>query len=493
VAPKGRAVTAVLKPVAAALRSLELEPGAVVVSAVSGGADSVALTHALAALRSRFHFDLVAAHLNHGLRGTEADRDEHFVRDLCERLGVELVTERASGLKFDAPNLEERARELRYAFLNRAADSVNARCIALAHHADDQAETILMRLLRGSGASGLAAMTPRGPGRLFRPLLGLSRAALIAYLEAIGATWVTDQSNASPRILRNRLRGELLPLLEREFAPGVSARLVELGDEMRALDEFVSKAARAELIRRRDGSRLNLASFDELNPALAHSVLREFIRSGIGSLRRVSRDHILAMLRLCVGRKPSGRVVLPGRWCLRREYQFAVLERFGSLAVANEPFAVALDPRGSTAIPASGVTFESRLMERSSGEHGVNECKRLPAKSMEALFDVDELTGPLVVRNFAPGDRIALLGMTGTRKLQDLFVDRKLERDRRSRWPLVVAEDQILWVPWIARSRIALITAATKRVQWLCASTIASPATINVARKSIGVLNYELK
>ena len=376
--PKGRAVTAILKPVAAALRSLALEPGSVIVSAVSGGPDSVALTHALAALRSRFHFHLVVAHLNHGLRGPEADRDEDFVRELCKSLGVELVAEAARGLKPDDPNLEERARELRHDFLNRTAARLNARHIALAHHADDQAETVLMRLLRGSGAGGLAAMAARGPDRLFRPLLGVNRAAVTAYLEAIGAAWVTDQSNASPRILRNRLRGELLPLLEREFAPGIGARLVELAEEMRALDEYVSDAARAELTRRRDGWRLGLAGFDQLNPALAQAVLREFVRASVGDLRQISRDHIVAMLRLCVGRNPSGRVMLPRCRHLRREYQFVVLERAGSAAVADEPFMVALDPCGTTWIEAAGFTFEARLLERSSDEHW-----RLPAESME--------------------------------------------------------------------------------------------------------------
>jgi tRNA(Ile)-lysidine synthase len=452
----------------------------VIVSAVSGGPDSIALTHALAALQSRFRFGLVAAHLNHGLRGAEADRDERFVRGLCERLSIELVAERVSGLKFDDPNLEERARELRYAFLNGAADSLNARYIALAHHADDQAETVLMRLLRGSGATGLAAMAARGPGRLFRPLLRLNHASLIAYLEAVGATWVTDQTNASPRILRNRFRVELLPLLEREFAPGISGRLVELADEMRALDQFVSEVAQAELMRRLHESTLDLEGFDQLNTALAQAVLREFVRAGVGSLRRISRDHILAMLHLCVGRNPSGQVMLPGRWHLRREYELAILESAGALVIADKPFVVALDPFGSTAVPASGFVFDGRLTERSSGEHWENECKRLPAKSMEALFDVDQLPGPLMVRNFAHGDRIALLGMRGTRKLQDLFVDRKLARDRRTRWPLVAAEDQILWVPGIARSRIALITAATKRVQRLHATLTVSPPTITL-------------
>jgi len=488
---RGRAVTTILQPVAAALRTLALEPGSVIVSAVSGGPDSVALLYALAALRSRFHFRLVAAHLNHRLRGAEADRDETFVRELCTKLGIELIVEQARGLKPGVPNLEERAREARHAFLNRAADRVKANHIAIAHHAGDQAETVLMRLLRGSGASGLAAMVTHGPGRLWRPLLGVDRATVLAYLAALDAAWVTDQSNASPRILRNRIRHELLPLLEREFAPGVGARLVELADEMRALDRYLTAAARAELARRRDGARLALAGFEQLDPALAQAVLREFVRAHCGDLRSITRDHILAMLRVCLGRNPGGRTPLPGRWRLRREYQCAILEPSDGAVVAERPFLVALDPAGTTRIDAAGFTFEARLLERKSDEPR-NEPWRLPVPPMEALFDADRLRGPLTVRNFMAGDRIAPDGMRGTRKVQDLFVDRKLARGRRSHWPLVTADGQILWIPGIARSRVALVTSATRRVQHLRATGGVANMKSVVAKKSTGVLIFEM-
>lgn len=465
--PKGRAVTAILQPVTAALRALELQAGSVIVTAVSGGPDSVALLHALAALRARFDFRLVAAHLNHRLRGAEADRDENFVRELGARLAVELHVEQARGLQPGGANLEERARKLRHAFLNRVADRVKASHIALAHHAGDQAETVLMRLLRGSGAHGLAAMATCGPGRLWRPLLAVDRAAVIAYLTALGAAWVTDQSNASTRILRNRLRHELLPILERDFAPGLGPRLVELADEMRAVDEYLTAAARTELARRCDGARLGLAGFDRLNPALAQAMLREFIRAHRGDLRSLARDHVVAMYRLCVADSPGGRVPLPGRWQLRREYDRAVLEPV-SAVVAPSPFLVVLDPAGTTLVAAAGFIFEARLLERSSGKPDSgrgNEPWRLPVAPMEALFDANQLGGPLAVRNFAAGDRIAPDGMHGTRKVQDLFVDRKLGRARRGRWPLVMANGRILWIPGIARSRVALVTAATRQVQ----------------------------
>ncbi|MBV8055649.1 MAG: tRNA lysidine(34) synthetase TilS, partial [Deltaproteobacteria bacterium] len=198
-------------------------------AAISGGPDSVAALYALQRIRGRAGYQLAAAHLNHGLRGSESDRDEKFVRELCGRLDIELVVERACGLK--PANLEERARELRYEFLNRTADALKAQFIVLGHHQDDQAETILLRLLRGAGIAGLAAMAEWGPGRLVRPLLSLNRVAILAYLAAIGADYVVDSSNLDFAALRNRVRTGLLPQLARDYSPGIARRLAELASE----------------------------------------------------------------------------------------------------------------------------------------------------------------------------------------------------------------------------------------------------------------------
>jgi tRNA(Ile)-lysidine synthase len=239
-----RSVSRIIEAVASALARAAIANGDLVLVALSGGPDSVAMLHALISLQQRFGLKVAAAHLNHRLRGAESDRDECFVRDLCRRLAIELAVKRAENLQSGSPNLEERARELRYVFLNRTADRLDARYIALAHHADDQAETVLMRMLRGSGIAGLAAMAKVGPGRLFRPLLTVRRSEILAYLNAIGADYVTDSTNASAAILRNRVRNDLLPLLEREYAPALGHRLAEMASEMRAVADLIETAAR---------------------------------------------------------------------------------------------------------------------------------------------------------------------------------------------------------------------------------------------------------
>ena len=419
--------------------------------ALSGGPDSVALFHALRAMRDRFGYRIIAAHLNHAIRGAESDRDEAFVRELCSRCEVELIVERARGLSADMPNLEERAREARHAFLNSAADRVGADYIALAHHADDQAETVLMRMLRGAGAAGLAAMAEKGPGRIIRPILSVTRAEVLTYLESIGEPFVNDSSNQSSAILRSRVRVELIPMLERNYAPGLRGRLVKLASEMRALDDFVSEAARRELDAhsRRDG--LNLARFAQLHPALQAEVLRQFVEREAGHLRRIERTHVDAIRRLCLEGPPNGMLDIPGLR-LQREYD---LLRVAAAPQRAEPFMVRLG-QGRTEVPATNFSFEATMIDRASAA--------IPSTRFEALFDASEAGGNLIVRDFRSGDRIVPLGMRGHRKVQDIFVDNKIAPARRASFPVVELKGFIAWLPGLVRGSVGLVTEATENV-----------------------------
>jgi tRNA(Ile)-lysidine synthase len=455
-AAKRRAVARVVDAVGAALARVPIRKDELILLALSGGADSVALTHALRTVAHSLGFRLAAAHLNHRLRGTESDRDERFVREVCLRLGLELVVERADGLGPDTPNLEERARELRHSFLNRTADRLGASHIALAHHADDQAETVLMRLLRGAGIAGLGAMAEAGPGRLIRPLLAVSRAALLAYLDAIGAPFVTDSTNLSTTPQRNRVRNELLPMLEREYAPGLRDRLAVLSSELRSAHDFLTSIARDELKARLEvGGALDVGGFDKLHPALAAMLIREFVRDHIGNLRRIERAHVEAMRRLCIEGPPNGASKLPGGWQMRREYQRVFVEHARRRAASA--FAVELARDGETLVADACFAFRASTFEARPGIS-------MPACLSEALFDADRIDRRLVVRNFVRGDRIRPLGMEGERKLTDVFIDKKLPRERRANWPLVVSGDEIIWIPALVRSGEALVTPATRTI-----------------------------
>ena len=439
--------------------------GEIILLALSGGADSVALLYLLRDLAPRFGYRLAAAHLNHRLRGAESDRDEAFVRDLCAALGVELTIEQSSEVAAAGSNLEERAREVRYAFLVAVASKIGASRIVTAHHADDQAETVMLRLLRGAGATGLGAMAETmslGPGcpTIVRPMLRVSRREVLRYLDSIGARFVSDSSNANRGLLRNRVRLELLPALERDYAPGLRRRLCALASEMRALDDYLAGAARTELSRRLRESvaggpmdLLDLNSFAAMPPALAAAVLREFLTARIWNLRRLSRRHIEDLRRLCLGDSPSATIDLPGGWRAERRYAALAIERLSDCqpraAASDGPFAVTLVRKGVTKVRQAGFVFHSSTMPA--------DASPMPLDLYEACFDADLAAAGLMVRSFAPGDRVSPLGMEGSRKLHDIFIDRKLARPRRQTFPVVTLEGQVAWVPGMVRGRVALV------------------------------------
>ncbi|SRR5579875_1977948 len=446
------------KAVTEALRKAHVSPGEKILVGLSGGADSVALLHVLLALAPEHKLCVYAAHFNHRLRGDESERDEAFVRALCRTLGVPLKVGYASELTPQTPNLEERAREERLEFLELAARDFGADKIALGHTRDDQAETVLMRLLRGAGTKGLKGMSPVGPGKLIRPLLAVGRADVLSYLRSIGANWVEDNSNRSLAYLRNRIRHHLLPLLEQEYAAGLSERLSELAQEMQEVDELIDQLCVQELERRAlsDGA-LSIVAFDALPQALQSALLRNYIERQTGTRRRLTRDHIRLSLALCLGNKPNASIDLPGGFVLRREYDKVSVERRTPLVANAACYEVQLNVPGLTEIKSLGVSFESVLTEFP----GAGKPKTLD----EAWFDADAVKeAGLTVRNFRPGDRITILGSGGRRKVKELFQEHHVARWRRPIYPVVVMGQDIVWVPGLGRANLAIVGEHTKNL-----------------------------
>ena len=288
--------------------SLELRGHGLLVAA-SGGLDSTVLADGLARGAARGGYRVALGHVHHGLRGAEADADQAAVAAEAERLGVPFAAERIDPAALrrgassrDRPTLQEAARHLRYAALERLARQLGADRIATAHHADDQAETVLLRLLRGSGPDGLGGIPERSrDGRIVRPLLGVSRAELEAYARARGLRWREDSSNTSPHYARNRLRERWLPGLARAFNPRLLRAIADLAEAQRRDSEWirgcVEREARARF--RREGAwlRISTESWQELPEALARRLAREaLVRAG--AARHVERVHLERMLAL---------------------------------------------------------------------------------------------------------------------------------------------------------------------------------------------------
>lgn len=408
-------------------------PGQTVVVGLSGGADSVALTGALTTLGASQGFRVVAAHLDHGLRAGSA-ADAGFCTELCARLGVPLRSARAdvaARARREGAGIEAAARSERYAFLRSVVEHEGAAALAVAHTRDDQAETLLLRLLRGSGSVGLGAMRPRR-GDVVRPLLGVSRAQVIEYLKQRGLPWREDPTNADPAFLRNRVRHELLPYLEARFNPRVREGLARsaalLADEAGVLAE--SGHELLSRIARRDGQGVVLArtALAAAPRAVARVALRQALDEA-GGLRGVSLVHVERILDLAASAAPSGRR-LPLPRAREAVFHFAEL-RVGPRPSPPTPFAYPVPVPGDVDLPGG-----LRLLARPAPGPGVSGAET-------AVVAVPE--EGLVVRTRRPGDRVRAGGRELS--LKRFLVDRRVPAELRQGLPLVASGHSVLWVP----------------------------------------------
>lgn len=445
-----------------------IPPGTRVLAAVSGGADSVALALVLARLTATGALDCTLAglaHLHHGLRGADADADQAFVEALAARLGVPCVTERqdvAARAREAGESIEAAARRARYAFLDEAAATLGATRIATGHTADDQAETLLLRLLRGAGLPGLSAIRPRN-GLVIRPLLDAGRAEVEAYLTAEGEAWRDDASNADRGIPRNRVRHELMPVLTAIAGPsvtGVLARTAALiRDDAEELDRQAIEMARRDVLLDGNGldmcgTRMAIAGLAAAGPALGRRIVRTALAAAAGG-RFHSLEHVEAVRSLIKGGSPSS-VQVPG--AVARRDGSAIRVDAAPVTAGAAPFEARLEVPGSVELPEAGVTIAA----------SVGPCPgdvaRLESRGdTVALQGVDDAV--LSVRSRRPGDVFRPLGAPGRRKVQDLFVDRKLARSERDRVPLVVdGKGRIVWVVGHAIADEFRVTAPGERV-----------------------------
>jgi tRNA(Ile)-lysidine synthase len=452
------------RSVAASARAMRLfAQGDHLLVAVSGGPDSVALLAVLASLTPSWRLRLSALHVNYGLRGEESEEDERFVSRLCAGLGVPLVCERVNLHRADGLlkglSLQARAREARYAALRRVAVTLGADKIALGHTADDQAETLLMWMLRGSGTAGLAGIRPVREGLYVRPLLGASRADVLAYLKARGLTFRTDSSNAKPLYLRNRVRRDLLPLLK-EFNPAVVDALTRqaaiLRDEDLCLEQWTLEwigrhvqqgAGRTLTVPRAELLALPLA----LQRRVVREVVKQVTRSGHGPTFGAAES---VLEKVVQGRSGSSLALRGAR--VTREYGAIICSGLGAPPPAGRTIEIGHIP-STTVWPATGQRIRIRMM--AAGTTGLADGRHI------AQFDADRFTHRLVLRSWKPGDMFHPQGMGGRRKkVQDYFCDSKLPRGRRPAVPLLVAPEGILWIAGLRTDHRFHVTPSTKRI-----------------------------
>jgi tRNA(Ile)-lysidine synthase len=437
-----------------------VQPGDRVVVAVSGGADSVALLHALWAIRMDFHLSLVVAHLNHGLR-PEGEREALWVGRMAGKLGIPFHRGKVDVRSFQkekALTLQEAARELRYSFLQEVARKSRAVKIALGHTADDQAESLIIRLLRGSGTRGLSGIPPIRDGTYIRPLIETWREEIEDYLRSQKTAYLTDPSNQSLLYLRNRVRHELLPLLQ-QYNPRIRQILVQMADLFRAEEEFWKKHLEEKFpavvrSRRKDALSLDIPCLVAQPLPVRLRCLRHAVETVQGHLRRVSLSHVWAIQGLLGGTEPNKTLRLPQGLTVTRAYNVLNLTRSQEEAV---PFEYSVPGPGYVEIPeiGRGMRFEVQSRKR----------KVLFEESPNvALLDFDALDFPLTLRTFRPGDRFQPLGMEGEKKVKDLFMDRKIPTLHRKRVPLLFQGERLLWVTGIRIDHRARLKPETLRI-----------------------------
>ncbi|MDI6893902.1 MAG: tRNA lysidine(34) synthetase TilS [Bacillota bacterium] len=460
-------------------------PGDAIVVAVSGGADSVALLHVMGRLAKRMGLRLHAGHLNHLLRADQAEEDARFVADLARSLGIPCTVGRedvAARAASSGTGLEEAGREARYAFLGRLAGDVGARRIALGHTRDDQAETVLMRIIRGAGIEGLAGIPPVR-GSIVRPLLRVGHAELEEYCRQQGLTWRVDPYNFDPGYLRNRVRHHLLPCLEEVAGAGVRERLAELAEALRPDVEWLRGVEEQTLAdvssRRGEGVLIDLGRLPALPPALRRRVLRRAILTVKRPGRQVGLAHVQAVLDLLGGRAvPEDEGGLAGARSTGHRPAAEEVHLPGGVVARLTPDGLALEPApGEAGRPKrdEGATVGYRYRLPVPGLVEVPEAGLLihaavvrdPVQAIghlarRALLDYNKTGAQLLVRSWRPGDRFFPLGMESPKKLHDFFVDEKVPRVQRQRIPLVLSGDEIIWVVGYRIDHRYRVTPATR-------------------------------
>ncbi|MBM4330338.1 MAG: tRNA lysidine(34) synthetase TilS [Deltaproteobacteria bacterium] len=437
-----------------------LQPGERLVVAVSGGADSMALLHVLWDLRREFHLSLVVAHLNHGLR-PEGEEEKSFVRKASADLGIPFITRQVdirAKQKEQRLTLQEAAREARYSFLLEAAMSQKAAKIALGHTADDQAESMIMRILRGSGTRGLSGIPPVRGDFFIRPLIESWREEIEAFLFEKKVAFLTDPTNRSLKFLRNRIRHDLLPVLE-QYNPRLRQTLAQMADLFRAEEacwQNLLEERFPALVRNQKKESITL----DIPSLLAQSLpirLRSFryaIEKILGHLRRVGFNHILTIENILQSPDPNKTLKLPQGLCVAKAYRALT---FAKSLKEIIPFEYSVSGEGCLEIPEIGREMRFKML--------ATQAPRIRPQNISniALLDFDDIDFPLTVRSFRPGDRLQPLGMEGAKKVKDLFIDCKIPAPQRKRIPLLFKEDQLLWVAGVRLDHRIRLKPETKK------------------------------
>lgn len=459
--PKSRIRRRVLETVKRTIAEYEMiVSGTAVLVGVSGGPDSVALLHILWHLAPEYGLRLAVAHLNHGLR-KEADDEAEFVATTSAGLGLACHIKKADVSRYrhrHRLSLEEAGRLMRYAFYDDVAIRHHFDKIALGHQADDNAELVLMFLLRGSGPFGFAGIPPVRAGRIIRPLIRLPRRDILDYLKAVGLAYVTDRSNRDMRFMRNRIRNHLVPLLRRSYNPKISEtlnRLADIQQEEQAWIDDIAGTLYHDTLLTDDGRRrhLSIARLVRQPKAAQRRIIRKAIVDLKGDLRRISFAHVRAAVDLLSFDRRDGMLDLPDGIVLERVGNVLRVSRRsgparpkpGAIEKVNPvSFCYGVPKPDEATVIVTVAEIDCRVIFSTVAAGTIANLRQ--AGQQVAFFDMNRLCFPLTLRNARAGDRFRPFGLQGTQKIKKYFIDHKVPREKRRACPVLLSGGCIIWL-----------------------------------------------
>ncbi|MHC4606782.1 MAG: tRNA lysidine(34) synthetase TilS [Planctomycetota bacterium] len=454
-----------------------IRPGETILCAVSGGPDSVCLACVLKEINDIQQLDwkIHIAHYNHGLRSSASDDDEEFSREMAKRMKAPFHIERGNVRKKkqkERISLEEAARKARHEFLIRKAGEVGAQKIALAHNLDDQSETILHRIIRGTGLRGLKGMSPirlisRKQDLFFvRPLIELERYEIEAYLRDKGVAYRTDLTNFDTSFTRNRIRHKLIPTIESEFNPRFKQALVKLGQTSASFYILLREIAgevyeNTRMLGGKDEVCFNIKEFSKLPPAIQTLIIDRAVQLLSGKTTYLNFEHYLDILSLCSEHGFSKVIRLPKRLEARRESYILKIYRAREAPKPIRFRRQKIKVPGRTVIKKLNLRIEAEFLE--GKVVGLKDYIR-NKEFTEEIIDVDKLSGPLEIRMRQEGDVFSPLGARGSCKLKKFFIDQKVPKALRDRIPIVIDQERIVWVVGYRIGEEYKITDGTKKL-----------------------------
>lgn len=440
-----------------------IEKGDNILVGVSGGPDSMALLYVLKEAKKKIDFNLYVAHVNHGVRGKEADEDEEYVRKVSNKLGIPFYS-----IKIDMSNYakenklseEEAGREIRYNFFRQVLSKIGHGKIAVAHNKNDQAETLIMRFIRGTGLDGLKGMDYKN-GNIIRPLLDVSRDEIERYIKENNIEVRIDKSNFKPIYSRNKIRLELIPFIKENFNENFIDTIYRTSKLMAVDSDFLNKFAleKYEQIIEKEAENkiiINREKFLKQHDSIKSRILRIAIEKLLGHIKGIEEKHIYDAIKLVLHNNTGKRIHLPKNIQIGIGYGYFTVEK---IDFKNEKtnYEYIIDIEKLTKIDELKCEITTEILN-------VNEVDINKTNRFIKYFDYDKIYGNLYIRNRRPGDKFFPLGMKGKKKLKDFFIDLKVPRDIRDKVPLLVDDCNIIWVVGYRISELCKVKPETKRV-----------------------------